>query len=206
MKGKFYFSKGNRKLNKNLLIWNLPRGITCRGAGECLKWCYEIKIERMYPNVRKSRMRNLRFSKSEEFVETITDFLKKRKEKIIRLHESGDFYSQEYLDKWKEIARRLPRKIFYAYTKSFDLNLWKDLPKNFIIIQSYGSRFDELIDKSKNTARVIMKVEDKEPNEYLCPYEEWKRTHNPKYQCGLGCKYCMNPRNDGKIHVVFLKH
>jgi len=204
----FYFSKGNRKLSRDTLIWNLPRGKTCPGAGECLKWCYEIKIERIYPNVRESRERNLKFSKSKDFVDKIVEYLKKRKEKRIRIHESGDFYSEEYFKKWIEIAKRCPNKIFYTYTKSFVVfNVYpKDLPKNFIVIQSYGSKDDSKIDPSRNTARVIENLKEKKPYEYLCPYEKWKETHDEKYQCGKGCLYCQSLKNNGKIHVVFIRH
>ena len=197
----FSFSKGNRKISKDVLIWNLPRAITCRGAGECLRFCYEIKIERMYPNVRKSRMRNLEFSKKKEFVKKIVEYLKRRKEKIIRLHESGDLYSQEYLDKWKEIARQLPEKRFFAYTKSFDLDLWTNLPPNFNIIQSYGSRFDFLIDKKKATARVIKDVRERKPFEFICP-EQLAKKKGKEIKCMRECKLCLRKN----IHVAFLLH
>lgn len=199
---KFYFSKGNRKLNSGILIWNLPRGKTCPCAGECKDYCYEIKTERIYKNVLPCREKNLKFSRKAEFVKEIVAYLKKRKEKVVRIHSSGDFYSKEYFKKWREIARMCKEKIFFCYTKSFGLfNVFENLPPNFIMIQSYGSTMDFKIDTNNNTARVIDHEEEKLPNEFLCPVR-------PPYklQCGKDCKYCQNPKNNGKIHVCFLKH
>ena len=36
----------------------------------------------------------------------------------VRLHVSGDFFSQDYFDAWVEVARHRPRTLFYAYTKA----------------------------------------------------------------------------------------
>jgi len=120
--------------------------------------------------------------------------------KIVRVHQDGDFYSQEYLEKWKEIARLLPDVTFYAFTKSFELDLWKKLPKNLIIIQSYGSRYDEKIDENKNTARVVADTSEMKKGEYLCPY------HNPNFtKCGEYCIYCYSKTKKVK-HVAFLIH
>lgn len=200
-KGKsFYFTKGNRKLSKNILIWNLPHPLTCRGSSkQCRAYCYENKIVRMYPQVQKARLRNLEFSKRKDFAKQIIRYLEKRKENIIRIFEAGDFYSQKHLDDWKTIARTLKDKTFYCYTKAFDLDLWTNLPKNFKIIQSFGSRFDHLIDKTKSTSRVIESEEELKEGEHLCPFHREDFT-----ACGECCKECMTLN---KItHVAFLKH
>jgi len=87
MDKKFHFSKGNRKLSKDVLIWNLPAIKTCPGSStECRKYCYALKAERLYPSARNSRLRNLRFSKSESFVEEIVKFLT---QKVISLTTFG---------------------------------------------------------------------------------------------------------------------
>lgn len=54
---------------------------------------------------------------------------------VIRIHESGDMYDQEYLDKWFEIARTLPSITFTTYTKAYMLD-WSKKPKNFTVNQS----------------------------------------------------------------------
>jgi hypothetical protein len=197
----FHFSKGNAKLDSGILIWNLPAISTCPGSSkECRQYCYALKAERSYPGCLPSRKRNLEFSKKDGFTKEITSYLKKRKETIIRCHESGDFWSKEYFDKWCEIARLLPEKIFYAYTKSYGLwNLWGKKPDNLILIQSVESRFPEKVDWTRSTARVIESESEKTPEEYICPVR-------PPYKlkCGIDCTYCQT--RNGVKHVAFKKH
>ena len=202
MKG-FTFSKGNRKLSKNVLIWNLPAVKTCPGSSTyCRRICYALKAERCYPSARKSRLRNFEFSKSEQFVEKIVQFLKKRKETIIRLHESGDFYNKEYLNKWCEIARQLPDKIFYAYTKSYFFdNFWDNIPDNLRIIQSVESRFPEKVNWERSTARVIEKPSERKSFEFICP-EQLAKKKGKKIECMKECQLCLRKN----IHVCFLRH
>ena len=202
MMKEFHFSRGNLKLNKDILIWNLPAIKTCPASSpECRKFCYALKAQRSYPNCLPSRERNLEFSKRKDFVEQIVSYLKKRKETTIRWHESGDIYNSKYLESLKEIARRLPNKIFYAYTKSYYLrDFWKNIPDNLILIQSVESRFPQLIKWEENTARVIKDESEVKPNEYLCTYGS-----ENELKCGLECKYCMQ-KGRGKIHVCFIQH
>jgi len=190
---------GNLKLSKRQAIWTLPSGITCIGAGECAKWCYSRKAERCYKRARASREWKLEVSKKANFVLVMVNAILNSKRKIVRVHQDGDFYSQDYLEKWKNIARLLPNVTLYAFTKSFELDLWVGLPKNFIIIQSFGSRYDGKIDTKRNTARVVDTQAEIGKKEYTCPYHEETFT-----KCGEYCTYCMTR---GKIkHVAFLKH
>lgn len=193
-----YLSKGNRKLSKNILIWNLPRLSTCPGAGDCKKWCYEIKIERMYKGTRPCREQNLKDSKRKDFVDNMANYLIHRSERIVRVHEAGDLYSQKYLDKWYLIANLLPDIRFYAYTKSLHLDLWTTKPKNFNILQSFGGKWDSKIDWSKATNRAIKKGDQLYQQEYMCPFTSIRNGG-----CGETCKVCMN---DSNAHVVGFIH
>jgi hypothetical protein len=60
----------------------------------------------------------------------------------VRVHESGDFYNQEYLDKWFVVAQGYPDLTFYAYTKSFQLDFSKK-PDNFVLIGSFDETSSE---------------------------------------------------------------
>jgi hypothetical protein len=199
----FHFSKGNRKITNNVLIWNLPAISTCPGSStECRKFCYALKAERLYPSCLASREKNLAFSKREDFVEEIVAYLRKRKETIIRVHESGDFYCPSYFYKWCEIARQLPEKTFYAYTKSYFFNnFWDNVPSNFKLIQSVESRFPDKVDWSRSTARVILSPTERKPNEFICP-EQLAKKKGRKIKCMEECKLCLRDN----IHVCFLKH
>lgn len=134
------FSTGNRKLVPNkdtkFLIWNLPAVKTCPFRTEhCEKACYARKAERVYPQALPSRIDNYHDSLAESFVwdtiSTIKYFQKRwrtAKRIIIRIHESGDFYSLDYMRKWYDIAwyfkhnstDSLPSIEFTAYTKSVE--------------------------------------------------------------------------------------
>lgn len=193
---------GNRKLSNKQAIWTLPAGKTCIGAGECAKWCYSKKAEKCYPQVRASREWKLEQAKRKDFVQLMVQAIKESKRKIVRCHQDGDFFSQAYLNKWKEIARQLPDVTIYAFTKSFaQLDFWTNLPDNFVVIQSYGSKYDNKIDYSKNTARVIDSLTELRKTEHLCPYHD--KEHFKK--CGETCSYCFSKFPKVK-HIAFLKH
>lgn len=191
---------GNRKLSKKQAIWTLPAGRTCIGAGECLKWCYSRKAEKCYPQVKASRLWKLEQSKQKDFIEKMVEALKKSGRQICRIHQDGDYYSQEYLDKWRAIATKLQKIKFYSFTKSFQLD-FSNLPDNLIIIQSYGSRFDSKINKLGNTARVIENENELGTGEYLCPYHDKKNF----IACGISCNYCYADKPKVK-HICFLRH
>jgi hypothetical protein len=132
-----YISKGNKKVNA--AIFNLPCRKTCRKGLACHKFCYAAKAERLYPNVKPCREKNLRASKGVTFVSRMIDLIKSQKNKYFRIHESGDFYSQEYILKWYEICRGLPGTTFYVYTKRNDLftpQILADKPDNLTLIYS----------------------------------------------------------------------
>jgi len=127
--------KGNRKLPKSTGIFNIPAIKTCPNCGTCKEFCYARKAERMYPNALPYRERMLELSKKPSFVSDMVAVIIKSKVKTIRIHESGDFYSQSYVDNWTDIARQLPDIQFYAYTKSIHLD-FDARPSNMRIISS----------------------------------------------------------------------
>lgn len=64
----------------------------------------------------------------------------------IRIHDSGDFYSAEYLDAWCRIADRNRDVLFYAYTKEVAMFKQRgDFPRNFRYLFSTGGLQDHLI-------------------------------------------------------------
>jgi len=71
--------------------------------------------------------------------------------KAVRIHDAGDFYSNEYLDRWTSIARKVPQVLFYAYTKEVAMILErKDIPINMRIVFSYGGKQDHLINREQH--------------------------------------------------------
>jgi len=79
---------------------------------------------------------------------------------LIRVHEAGDFWAENYMRAWLMVAQGRPEQKFYAYTKS--LGMWlslKDMiPPNFYLTASYGGTLDYLIDKNKDVFQRIAYV------------------------------------------------
>ena len=162
------FTKNKNYYSGIVYEWNLPTGHSCPSALECLvkvnretgKFlnsssqyrCYAANAER-FPSVRNYRWNNF-------------DFVKKGFKPIIpldaksiRIHASGDFFSQKYFDSWLEICRENPNVEFWAYTKS--LNYWvkrlQEIPSNLILTASYGGKFDHLIKEFNLKHTIVIK-------------------------------------------------
>ena len=144
-------TEGNKKLvpteSVKYLIWNLPAKVTCPfSTFLCRKYCYAKSAER-YDGPRLMRKRNYKRSLSDSFVQdmiyTISVHLTRPKyandnvkQIVIRIHESGDFYSREYAKKWLKIARAFScdnRIVFMAYTKSVRYFDGLKIPENMTI-------------------------------------------------------------------------
>ena len=115
---------GNSKLGRKILSFSLPAKKTCKPSKWCQEKCYACKglFLAFQDRISKCYERNYQASLSDTFIEEINNELaKKRNPSYIRIHASGDFYSQEYIKKWIEIARNNPRHNFLAFTKRMDL-------------------------------------------------------------------------------------
>ncbi len=134
---------------------------TCEGALACRAVCFAKQGAYVFPAVKKARMRNLKMTMRKNFVKLIlSDLARMRKVNTVRIHDAGDFHSQEYLDKWFEIARAMPHLTFYAYTKSLHLDYAKR-PKNLHITQSLGGKYDKLVQLRKPHSRIFATHKDR---------------------------------------------
>lgn len=117
-----YISEGNEKTS--CYSFDLPSKVTCPGATEaCKKACYAFKLAQIYANVGRKYARNLEFANSADFVRYMIANIPHGCE--FRIHVSGDFYSVEYIEKWKQIAKARPDVQFYNYTRSWRIEkLW----------------------------------------------------------------------------------
>lgn len=143
---KIKVSFGNKKLPKDTLIFNIPALNTCPGKTSfCSQYCYAVKAEKLYKAVLPARKHNLKLSLQDNFTGLVNTCLFNNRHKFnrVRIHESGDFYSQEYLNKWFRIAK-INRDIqFHAYTKSFTLD-FSQKPDNLVLIASFDDSTTEL--------------------------------------------------------------
>lgn len=169
------WSFGNSKLAKlDTVSFNIPAfrsadGFkTCPKAGLCATVCYARQGRYMMPNVQAPREFNLAIARSNltEFREMAIADLKKIKNKIVRVHDSGDFFSQGYMNAWFDIARTFPEKKYYAYTKSLHLDR-SNQPSNFQIVQSVGGLLDDKIDPKQSHSRIFASDADRKKAGYV---------------------------------------
>ena len=129
---------------------------TCPGALACRGVCYAKQGAYNFPLSIASRKYNLEMSLRPDFAQmAIADLKRYRKVNTVRIHDSGDFYNQEYYNKWCEIARAFPHITFYAYTKTVNMDLWTNKPDNFKITQSLGGKHDKLVNLDMPHSRIF---------------------------------------------------
>ena len=179
-------SMGNSKLPRNVGIFNLLAVADCGNCSDCASTCYAVQAQTCYKETYKQRTRNSMLARRyPDFLkDKIIDEINQKKPKVIRIHESGDFISEDYVKMWIEIAKYcydLGISI-YSYTKMYDrLILVKELNKleNVNVINSivegyrnYGSQeYCEFLHNQFGC--------------YICPDR-----HDGT--CMVTCRYCLS--------------
>lgn len=129
----------------------------CPNAGICATLCYARTGNFMFPEARSAHERNLLLVLDHlplwenQMRRELRD--KRYRGRHVRIHDSGDFFLDEYLAAWLRIIRASPWATFYAYTKEisrFKRFVEPDPPPNFRWIYSLGGREDHLIDRDKD--------------------------------------------------------
>jgi hypothetical protein len=128
---------------------------TCPQAGVCAQFCYARNGTFKFPTAKKAHARNLVMALDNLDgwkADMIQELRHKRYRggKYVRIHDAGDFYNEEYLRAWMEIAESIPDVTFYAYTK--EVSLFKRVAvgyasDNFKWLYSLGGLEDHLVDR-----------------------------------------------------------
>lgn len=194
----FKLSDGNSKLI-DTLIFNLPARMTCPGATKaCSAACYAMKAQLQYKTARDARQHNFDMVKDNpnwhnEFIVQLSKKLERARKtfKYFRIHESGDFFNQQYVDSWYKICQRFPQLQFLAYTKSHMLDFSKlaSLPNVTI-------RYSVWAD-SKHEPKTAMPFAIMEGIETTRPAHHCK----PTDKCD-SCRFCWHSPKD----VMFSLH
>jgi hypothetical protein len=176
------FGIGNAKLNKDTAILSLPAGHSCPFAKDCRSCahretgkiqdgphtqfrCYAANTEALFSNVRVGRWNNFEAVKEAKTTLQIAALLdrsiplRKGKTKLVRFHQSGDFFNQAYFDAWLLVARQNPDLLFYGYTKAlpFWVKRLGEIPVNFKLVASRGGTHDHLIEEhGLRSVRVVL--------------------------------------------------
>ena len=164
----YRLSDGNTKLKADgIWSFNLIPILHCPMAGACKAYCYATVGQQAFRNGVLRRARAFLATQQPDFVpKMVAEVTKavKKGAKAIRIHDSGDFYSWEYLASWFWIASHFPKVRFYAYTKmvtlvktAYSKNL---VPDNFRLIQSLGGIADSRIDRSLPHRRIFGNLVD----------------------------------------------
>lgn len=187
----------NKKLGKKVLQFNLPRH-TCEAFRTpiCDKYCYAKHAAFTFPSTQAAMRRNYEESLLKDFADIIIEQLRQKRVKYVRLHPSGDFYSEEYYEKWVQIAKRSPRVRFMAFTRNpyIDFSM---APANLKIYFS----IDQTTEKVNNTVQL---------QAILRPYNgDWAAVkHMQRFEngfaCASKCKSCKSCWY-AKFNVVFVQ-
>src|SRR5574343_1331655 len=170
----------NNKMKKSskesaYVIYNftLPAIETCPAAGACKTGCYAAQGTYKFGNVARKHQANYELSQSWQFIPQMNAEIevlkakaqKRGKQMVVRIHDSGDFYSPAYLEKWLEVMQSHSDVLFYAYSKQVKILMayqrFDRIPVNFILIFSYGGVFDSFINTERDRhAKVFASLEE----------------------------------------------
>ena len=127
--------------------------------------CYAARAQGQYPGANVQAFKNLDLLKRMKTKEKMSNLIIKSIEyhglantDILRIHEAGDFFSQDYFDAWIEVAKKMPQTLFYAYTVSLPYYMTRknSLPKNFKVIASMDKHNEKFImDNGLRYSRVV---------------------------------------------------
>ena len=124
--------------------------LTCPMADECVKFCYAKKGAYIWSNVQPAFEKRYQLSKTDDFIDAMNSEIKRKKPDYVRVHDSGDYYSKAYLQKWIKIAIHNPDVKFYSYTNMVDMILNTSLPSNYDIIFSDSGKQKHLINEREH--------------------------------------------------------
>ncbi|MFD8716920.1 hypothetical protein ACFV2H_02520 [Streptomyces sp. NPDC059629] len=140
---------------------------TCPSAGICRDVCYARHGTYTWPTVKAKHQANLRFVLDDlsDWEEAMAAELRRRKFSgtWVRIHDSGDFFSDVYLLAWLRIIRARPETNFYAYTKEvsrFRALVEPDPPANFLWVYSFGGTQDALLDIERDRVADVFPDEE----------------------------------------------
>ncbi|QDU18462.1 GP88 family protein [Urbifossiella limnaea] len=185
------FGQGNGKLPPTVTTFSLAAGWSCPFASACLSRanrrtgrirdgrhtqfrCYAASMEARRPSVRRARWHNLQALRACRTAEQMTSLLLDSLSpfaRLVRVHDSGDFFSQDYFDAWLAVARARPQSTLYAYTKAAPLWVARldqvgnghtpgPVP-NLVLTASRGGTHDDLIDEyGLRSARVVFSEQE----------------------------------------------
>jgi hypothetical protein len=146
-----------------------------------------------WPNVVNANARKYKASKRKDFVAKMVAEIKRMGKPFFRIHVAGDFYSEEYINKWIEIARQCPEVIFRTTTRRTDM-----AAKLYEFNTMANVRIRESIDPSKPEPETFLPVAAVGIN--------FSDGFRPVIQCKNSCPECGHKCWHSNAHEVFKEH
>lgn len=200
--------------------FNLPAGekFACPGATEACEECYAKKNRHVWPNVQTPMAKNFALMKKLQKKKSISEsanimaYSIPKNTEIFRIHESGDFYNQWYIDMWAEAMSLRKEVKFWAYTRSFHLNFTPTTRLPNFNLWASADKFN--LKEAKRFVRKHRKSgvklaygpwdhdEDIPKNSFICPVT------SGKLDLPGACEKCMLcvGKKVTKKNIVFLAH
>ncbi len=186
----------------------------------CESVCYATKGNHVFPSCIESRIRSAEISKKENFSEMIDYTIRTEKESkrykdstmLIRVHESGDFYSIQYLRKWVKIWKTtedVNGLQFALYTKSFPFFLMLTAEEKEIVNRNIANgrlSINFSLDDTTSTEQKIAYLECvkafPKANTYYCTEDVESVKHDNVCDCADCAKCGTCNKGTGKTTVV----
>ncbi len=154
----------------HVVVFSLPAGFTCPAANLCHSRtvmldngkrkiedlgqfrCYATKAEALYTNVYNARHNNWKMLEQAGTVDAMAELIQAslpKTAKLVRIHDSGDFFHKRYFQAWVKVAENNPSVRFFAYTKILHYAVAANEMgmDNFFVQYSYGGKLDVARDK-----------------------------------------------------------
>ena len=142
---KLVISAGNSKIGRCMNV-SLAPVVTCRNCSLCKCFCYDVKACLQYANVRIARAKNTAlflFNRDEFFAQLHAKMARKKTNKFLRFHVSGEIMDCDHFDRMVQTARMFPDFTIWTYTKMYHIvNEWiakngkESIPENFTVMFS----------------------------------------------------------------------
>lgn len=183
-------------------LFSLPPIVSCLNCNSCKSDCFALKSYHQYPSTMALWDYNFNLVKNDLFklYDKLDNQLKRiarsKGAKMVRIHQSGDFYSQNYLNMWCDLIAKYPMITFFGYTKVNEILDFSRMDQltNCNIVRS-------MVGKKRNFGSLsyVTKLAN-ETNGVVCgAYGEQREN----VKCGETCFKCME---HGHKNVFFVQH
>lgn len=190
---------GNSKIDKRCLCSDLVAVESCGNCENCREECYAVKSQVQYFGTLAKRSINFWLAKNEPefYFSEIDKQLTKEKREFCRPHAAGEFFDQNYLDRWTEVCAQHAEKHFWAYTKMNGILDFSELDKlqNFNLLSSFLPDGSINFDVEEKIVPLC-----KSMGVPVCRYRKGMTAAQMPH-CGGSCQVCLFNK-----YVGFVKH